>query len=214
MNANHTAKLLILLLFYGSWGACAEEDFLEGTLLNCANPVPFDACGGDLTGLWQATSSCVTEGGTLEGDDTCGAPTIVFEMSIAGSLTFSADGTTDASTTSRQRTRATLPKACLPEFGFINGGVPPETCEDIPPREPLDVCADRGEECLCSGTFLDAGIGSGTFETPATGVLVITRSDGTQEQLEYCVRDRFLDTRITRVTPIGTNFIVVTRWLN
>jgi hypothetical protein len=177
---------------------------------DCTDVTP---CGGDVVGVWNVTSSCLTVSGEMdltpiglgnrEGQE-CIA-TVSGVLQVTGTWTGGADGTFVDNTTTRGLETLELSEGCKNISGTIT------TCDRLfgviratgyEAVECMENSATNG--CTCSAVIeLEGGIGlapgfpsdAGTYST-ADGTLVI--GEGEQEYT-YCIEDE----RLT-MTPVST----------
>ncbi len=151
------------------------------------------ACGGDVVGTWNVTSSClaVTNEVNMMGFGLgCTAAPVSGTLQVTGSWTFNADGTfTDATTTSGTEELA-LPAACLNISGTVTQcdrlggalgslGYASVTCADA---------ASGG--CTCPATVQQTGgLGIASFTTPTSGTYTVEGNAITirDNQYSYCI---------------------------
>jgi hypothetical protein len=149
----------------------------------------FAACGGDVVGTWTVTGACASATTALS--DMCPTALISLDITLSGSATFKADGTSTSDFTSKADISYTLDADCLSN---ITGGHPPSTCDDL--SQPAD---DSGKATVCTG---DPAVGcdcvqNGVEKTEAkTGTYVVDGStmtttddaDGSTGSLTFCVK--------------------------
>lgn len=159
---------------------CGESEAARDVVLMCeSNPIEaFETCGGDLQGLWHVTSACLPTGTSISAETPCGAGDLQVEIGMAGALEF--DGEQSLSSLSvRTRFSTRFAASCLPEG---------TSCGELVPSEPLTICADRGSECLCSGTQVEQFVRDSTLTTQEDGIITVTNTEETAE-LRYCINE-------------------------
>ncbi len=148
----------------------------------------FTACGGDITGTWEYSGSCVSFpddafGGSGEDNpfaDCTEPPTVSFSLDISGDVTFGSDGSFAANQTTQVTGGYSIPNSCLEELGA--------TCDQVGGTPDGDACLAGGDE---EEPELD--MTTGTYTTDG-GTLVVVSDDDTGEPDEdagattYCVR--------------------------
>jgi hypothetical protein len=194
----------------GSAGAGGRETPPEAS---CENVT---ACGGDATGVWFATSSCLPVSGMadLTGQGIgCKAAPITGKLAVTGNLTLGADGMFSDNTSTTGEVVLELAPECLDVSGTVT------MCDRI--GAPLssvgysDVkCVDSTVTtggCTCTGTVKQAGsMGWVAFDPPKTGTHtsannVLTLKNSMQElQYSYCVEGNFMKATPSTKTIVGT----------
>jgi hypothetical protein len=155
------------------------------------------ACGGELVGTWNVTSSCLDLAGDMDGYLLylgCEKVPVTGSLEVTGTWTANPDGTYSDETTTKGSMSFPLSSACLTvssasvecskmEGAFTAAGWTAATCE-----------TDAGGECHCSATADHAaGIGlvsplpskGGKYTTSGSG-LTMEGADETSEY-SYCV---------------------------
>jgi len=150
------------------------------------------ACGGDVVGTWQVSSSCVAvDSSSMMGTMSCpDATESTSGTKITGTITYTADKTFSSNLTTSGTIVVTLPASCLTQQGVT------VTCAQL--QQVLSstmnstfssaTCTESGGGCACS-VALNAVTTSetGTYST-AAGVLTQTDSSGTPDDSNYCVQ--------------------------
>src|ERR1019366_4632491 len=164
---------------------------------SCSSVAP---CGGDLTGTWNATSSCLKVSGSLDPSlyalSCSPAPITGGTIQVTGTLTAKSDGTYSDNTVTSGTEQFTLAKSCLvlsstpidcsqAAHGVQNAGFTAVSC---------NTAADGG--CTCSGTIQQTGgIGllstdlssTGTYETSNNVVTLTGTTSSTDLKYSSCV---------------------------
>ena len=167
--------------------ACGGSDSDSGGGCGTAS-----ACGGDVVGTWQVSSSCLSvEGSAMMGTMSCpGATTSTSGTKITGTMTYNADKSYSSNLTMSGNMVVTLPASCLTQQGVTI------TCAQL--QQALSgtanatfssaTCTDSGGGCACT-LALTALTSSetGTYST-AAGVLTQTDSSGAPNDSNYCVQ--------------------------
>ncbi|MEP7052913.1 MAG: hypothetical protein ABJB12_21285, partial [Pseudomonadota bacterium] len=94
-----------LLLCAGCGGSSSDSD------ASCTNS---SACGGDITGKWTITSSCIGVTAMNMANPQCpGASVSGSDLKVSGSITYNDDLTYTSTSTISGSTSVTLPASCL-----------------------------------------------------------------------------------------------------
>ena len=150
------------------------------------------ACGGDVVGTWQVSSSCLAvDASSMMGSMGCpGATTSASGTKITGTITYSADKTFTSNLTTSGSLVITLPASCLTQQGVT------VTCAQL--QQALNgtmnatfssaTCTESGGGCACS-VALNAVTSNetGTYSTSG-GVLTQTDTSGIPDDSNYCVQ--------------------------
>lgn len=149
----------------------------------------FLACGGDPVGEWTFDTVCVS-GPALFANTTmmrdCPLVRVDVAMDWAGTASFLAGSLSFRLTGQASDTTLTIPNACLK-------GV---ACADAV-QEPGYKCTSAGETCVC----LQDASGGALPEDKRTyrvegNELVTTLAGGTEERMEFCVKDGVLALKV------------------
>lgn len=132
----------------------------SGTVVpvECTN-ANVEACGGDMTGIWNVAASCLTLTGDMDVSLTSlGCPTVPVEGSLEASGTFivNADGTYTDNTTTTGSVEFPLDPSCLSVSSV------PVACGDIGDifeavGWSTGTCVDTAGQCNCALTVDEAG---------------------------------------------------------
>src|SRR5580692_5632190 len=183
---------------------------------SCANVT---ACGGNLVGTWNVTSSCLQVTGdldlTLVGAGCPSAP-VSGSLQVTGAWTANPDGTYTDATTTTGTEQLTLAPACL----VISST--PVTCSGAASiiqslgYATLTCTAAAGGGCTCSGTVQQMGVlglvsvaptPTGNYTT--SGNLVTVTGDVGDTAYSYCVSGNTLTMTPQSSTPTMTGTIVL-----
>jgi uncharacterized membrane protein YgcG len=160
---------------------------------SCAN---VEACGGDLLGTWNVTSSCLKVSGELDVSNLgigCTTMGITGSREVSGKWTATSDGKYKDETTTKGEEEITMDPKCLEVSGTTT------TCENIGAviqtsgYSAID-CADAaGGGCTCTATIdQKAGIGFVAYEPPISGSYTTADNEFTADEertYSYCVSD-------------------------
>lgn len=152
------------------------------------------ACGGDLQGTWNVTSTCLDVDLSSYTRDCPSSTAHTKDYAISGTLTYAADQTYSLETTLTGSVVVDLPAICL---------TPPNgvqiTCDQLEPallatgRFQFVSCLLRGGDgggCVCSlGVNPRTWYSNGTYVTTESGQLTQTDSTGAVDRVDYCVTD-------------------------
>ena len=156
------------------------------------------ACGGDLTGTWKITSTCLSIDPSSLGMTDCPGETLnVTDLKETGTVTFNADKTYSSMTSVSGSFVIGLPKACLTQQGVT------VTCSQLnqviqqnaQPGDPTFACTDAGGGgCNCTVTLPSTpSQETGSYSTTTAGVLTQSpTANGTADQSDYCVKGQTL----------------------
>ncbi len=164
---------------------------------SCSSVAP---CGGDLTGNWNATSSCLKVSGALDpslnGLSCSSAPITGGNIQVTGTLNAKPDGTYSDSTLTSGTEQFTLAKSCL-----VLSSTPISCAQAAVVMQSqgfsavsCDGTADGG--CSCLGTVQQTGgIGlvstdlsaTGTYKTSNNVVTLTGDTSSSDLQYSYCV---------------------------
>lgn len=151
-------------------------------------PDTFAACGGDVLGSWNLTSSCYTLTNPLADD--CPESTLESQPTASGSVVFRSDGTYSSSLTFGGRILFRAPASCL------DG----QTCTDL--SDPADDRTCTGtDQCSCT-TELEDNVSEdqGTYATSGTSAMLSPTLELPQT-VEYCVDGDTMTVRLPSTDP-------------
>lgn len=175
------------LSLVGCGGSSKDGDDSDG----CANAA---ACGGDIVGAWQISSTCLTfDSSTMSNDDCPGQTTRVADWDMTGNFNFNADLTYSANATQTGTVVTTLPASCLMRQGITLSCA---QLEDALQANLADsgfssgTCSvSAGNGCACTiVTLPQSSNASGTYTTSGSGVLTQTETGGSPDSSNYCVK--------------------------
>jgi len=136
-------------------------------------------CGGDPTGLWNATQVCAdTTERPMGGCD--GGYVKVLDTSMTGTLEFSSDASYSVDI-------ATMTVTML--YHFPAECIPSMTCAEVEAEEspPGSTCVEVADGCDCTSVQTDSGFPEeGTWSVSGTDVSMETTS-GDENVLPFCV---------------------------
>jgi hypothetical protein len=152
------------------------------------------ACGGNIVGSWQITSSCITVDVSQMSlmTDCPGETFTAAGWAITGNVTYKADMTYASSSTTTGKVVIGLPASCLTSQGLTL------TCEQVTQLLQADLagegfqsgqCVSSGGGCSCTLAIIPlSAVGNGTYSTTAAGVLTELDSGGaTSDVNDYCI---------------------------
>lgn len=152
------------------------------------------ACGGNIVGSWQITSSCITVDVSQVSlmTDCAGETAAAVGWAITGSVTYKADMTYASTSTITGKVVIGLPASCLTTQGLTL------TCDQLTQLLQPDLatqgfqsgqCVSSGGGCSCTLAIIPmSGVANGTYSTTAAGVLTELDSGGaTPDVSDYCV---------------------------
>jgi hypothetical protein len=170
---------------------------------NCAEVM---ACGGDVTGTWKITSTCVS-GANSTDIGTCAGETLqVDSVDFEGTITFDTGGTYEESLTSGSVAETlTVPTSCL-------GGA---ACTASSSDAGISgVCGVSGSNCVCSVSISQtSNTASGTYSTSGS-MITVTPAGDTATSDGYCVQGNtltLLGSVSTTMSASGSAAVVLTR---
>ncbi|MFZ5893574.1 MAG: hypothetical protein ACOY0T_21105 [Myxococcota bacterium] len=154
------------------------------------------ACGGDITGTWTITESCVAR---LVGTASC--PGLVGDGSRVqqrGTVTYNSNGTYSANTTTTGLLRVTYPAECISSLSCLE--VEQRVTTSLPAGYESATCVDAGgNACTCDFTLSSqASTDSGTYST--SGNRLTQMGAASQVSAEYCVTDKELKLTVRSTT--------------
>ncbi|HXK21032.1 MAG TPA: hypothetical protein VNG33_24645 [Polyangiaceae bacterium] len=150
------------------------------------------ACGGDVTGSWKVSSSCLTVNVMQMMNSSCpGATASVSGFKIDGTVSYGADLTYTSMLTVSGNVIVTEPASCLTVQGITL------TCAQLQQAVQANLadggfssgtCAEASGGCSCTLVLIpDTTTESGTYTTSGAGVLTQTVAGGTPDTSDYCV---------------------------
>jgi hypothetical protein len=151
----------------------------------------FSACGGSVVGTWKVTSVCAEIAGQLI--DVCPGVTAQLDLTLTGTTTFTADGTSSNDLTSKATITYTLDAPCL---NAITSGKPPATCDAL--SKPADATKGEGPttctgdpkvSCTCVEDDPESSdTSTGTYTVDGNNITMTDDADGTTKTAEFCVK--------------------------
>lgn len=191
-------KRALILVFGLGVAGCGSDN-------NGASCGEASACGGDVTGKWKITSSCLNGAVNPANMDCPGITTDVKGLSNAGNITFNADKTYQSSVTISGSLQMKVPASCLKQQSVTL------TCAQL--QQSLEADADSGfasvsctgsTDCSCSIALEPTTTEeTGTYSTSG-GTLAQTADGGTSEETDYCVKGKTLTVSISGGDADGT----------
>lgn len=186
-------------------GGSSEDDDDSGSCANAA------ACGGDIVGAWQISSTCLTfDFSTMSNDECPGQTTRVVDWDMTGNFNFRADLTYSANATQSGTVVTTLPASCLTRQGItltcaqLEGSLQANLADSGFSSATCGVSAGNG--CACTVTTLpQSSNASGTYSTSGAGVLTQTPAGDAPDSSNYCVKGSTLT-----VSPTASDMSNVT----
>jgi hypothetical protein len=174
-------KLSVLAIVVVGLTSCGGD----GGFKACANG---ESCGGgDITGTWTVTSSCLHAMGPAASH--CSSETFAgVDLNYAGTVTYNSDKTFAHHLTMSGTATETFSASCYP----INGVTP--TCAELDAtaqsgRQGVTAHCEGTSACTCTLTFTNAAVeDAGTFTTTTDGVLTETGASGSPSRSTTCVR--------------------------
>lgn len=163
----------------------------------CAEAVPgFEACGGEVKGVWNVVEYCVDFDAAFENPfaEACPDSTVAGQFNMAGVFTFDDTTITLEFTTQEVAITMTIPSECLTTLQL--------TCETIGEggEGPELDCITEGDFCICSALHSDEPEDPEVSDYVIDGNnMVITDADGTVETIPYCVTGDRVVVEITDV---------------
>ena len=196
----------------GTGGAKSSGGAATGGSSGCPNGT---ACGGDLTGTWTVSSSCVTVTGSVDLTPlgiSCTVGTIKGSFQVTGTWTATSDGTTSTyadNTHTSGTAQLELPAECHNVSGTTT------TCVDlargISNLGYTGTCSDNSTTggCTCPLTAAQDGwmgtvspnASTGADYTIASNVITVTDGRNHTAPYQYCVA-----TNTLTVTPQSTKY--------
>lgn len=163
-------------------------------------------CGGDLTGDWRVTASCVRTGGTA-GVMACPNATVSGTVDITGNASYNADLTYTATLIMSGPQTVDVPASCLTQSGLtVNCAQLTELLGLMPSLTPLGLkCSSAsGGGCTCTATLKALTVTGGGSYATSGGMLTIMPNGGTPQSNDYCVKgSSVLDvTPPSSITPL------------
>jgi len=199
-----------------SGGASASNGGGAGSPSACASEAP---CGGDVVGVWTATSSCLSVSGELDLSLVgagCASAAVTGSLEVNGTLTATADGKYSDNTTTTGTEQFTLDASCL----VISST--PVTCAgaanllgSVLGYSSLTCASAAGGGCNCSAGVKQAGglgllsinpMTSGKYK--ASGNVLTLTGDSDDMQYSYCVSGSTMKVVPQSTTPMVAGTIV------
>jgi hypothetical protein len=172
------------------------------------------ACGGDVVGVWFATSSCLPVTGMADLGDFgigCGEAPATGKLDVTGNWTLGTDGKISDNTTTTGQIVMEMAAGCLNISGTVS------TCDRL--SSPLSsvgfsdlTCVDSTTTtggCTCTGSINQMGsMGLVSFNAAKTGKFTtasnkLTVSSGDKPEYDYCVQGDVLTATIKSKNNIG-----------
>ena len=141
----------------------------------------FEACGGDVVGVWNLVEMCFGEEPGVDNPmiDMCPESTMDADFNVAGTFTFDETTLTAEFTEMAVNVTLTMPQTCF------EGS--PLTCEGLDAEEDL-TCAAEGENCICTAVHGELTDEPEVSDYVVEGnELVVTDSEGVVDHVPYCV---------------------------
>jgi hypothetical protein len=164
----------------------------------------FTSCGGDVVGTWQVTGLCASAEMAL--GDACPDAMASLDLTLTGTATFSADGTSASNFTSGGSLSYTLPAACL-------GGA--TSCDALSKPADADtgatVCSgDASVSCTCVETQLDkTEMKTGTWTKSGNTLSTTDDADASMSTIDFCVNGS--EGRFSQVEGLATLLWIATK---
>ena len=176
------------------------------------------ACGGDISGTWTVTSSCLKVTGEIDLSSLglgCTSAPVTGTLHVSGTLAAYPSGTYQDSTTASGDETVTLPAACLELSGI------PATCEQMASAllelgyDAVNCTPDASGGCACPAAvhqiggmgLVSAGASTSGSFTPSGHVATF---DG-GAQYSYCVRGFEMTWPPKSTSPTTAGTIVLER---
>jgi hypothetical protein len=175
------------------------------------------ACGGDVAGVWFATSACLELGGDIDLTAAalgCKTGKVGGKLSVSGNLTLGADGMFSDNTTTTGPATLELEKECLNVSGTVT------QCDRLKPSlsslaVPSMKCVDStvtAGGCTCTGMVNQmSSMAFMSFDAASAQTGMYTSADNTLKlassvkelPYSYCVEGPFMKLTPTTVTTLG-----------
>jgi hypothetical protein len=178
----------------------------------CSNVAP---CGGDVSGTWTVSSSCLNVSGELDLSMVgigCSSAPVTGSLRVTGTWTGKANGTYLDNTTTSGNEQITLPASCLLVSGTTT------TCPAIGSvlvslgYDSVSCKAAAAGGCLCSAVVAQAGgVGVPSFDPQTSGHYVTTGNSITTDdtaKYAYCAAGSTMVWSFQGPSPTTTGTIV------
>jgi hypothetical protein len=169
----------------------------EAAPTQCPRP---SACGGNLLGTWNVTSTCLDVDLSSYTADCSSFSARAVDYKITGTLTYYDDLTYTLVGTMSGSVVLTLPAPCLtPRNGIQISCAQLEPALLAPGKYESVTCAVATSGCVCKLDVNTVSLSdNGTFTTTEAGVLTETDPAGDVDLIDYCVTN---DTTVTLSPP-------------
>ncbi len=177
---------------------------------SCGEP---SGCGGDVTGSWKITSSCLQLELSMDDMSCAGITRKVSDVTVTGTATYNSDKTYQASLTVSALFEMNLPAACLTQQNVTL------TCAQLQQSLQGDAAANGFESVSCTGSSgcvcslkltPQTASSSGTYSTSG-GTITQTETGGTPDDSSYCVQGSTLTLSAGSADPSISGSIVFTK---
>src|SRR5258706_517889 len=155
------------------------------------------ACGGNIVGTWNITSSCLDVDVSGSIPNYCPTATAKpVDVQIRGTVTYQADLTFSRQITFSGGVAITFPASCLTTGDAGGDAGKPMTCDQLAQELMLDVnyasvtCVAAASGCACTGTLSPqtTQIKTGMYTATSTGLLIETETGrATPDTSDYCI---------------------------
>ena len=171
------------------------------------------ACGGDITGSWKVTSSCLKLELDMGAKNCPGLTQEVKQVSTSGTVSYNSDKTYDASLTVTGLVEMSVPASCLTQQSVTL------TCAQLQQSLQTGEGANGFQSVSCSGSSgctcsLELApqntASSGTYST-SDGIITETEAGGTPDDSSYCVQGSTLTLSAGDADPTISGSIVLTK---
>lgn len=193
MPDHRRMKSFIILGFVAVVAAGCEGDADGGSCGKVA------ACGGNIVADWSIEDICLE--GAFETAFSC--PTAKLDisgLSLTGTVSYKADGTYSAATTTGGTMKMTLPEACFSQGGVVADCAKIAADANEDKKFETVTCAAAGKGCSCTFALkTESGLETGTYVT--AGNALTETSDGDSNVSGYCVKGNEL--HITDPSALG-----------
>lgn len=190
-----------LILCSGCGGSSSDS------AASCSNSA---ACGGDITGEWTVTSSCVSVSDVSMVNQQCPSATAnAAGLKVTGNVTYNADLTFTSTSTISGSTSVTLPASCLSVQGItVSCAQLTQAFMTLAQQGSSGFksasCSSAGSGCTCNVVLNDQTTSqSGTYSTTSDGVLTETPLNGAAGQSDYCVKGSTLTVSPSQSVNMG-----------
>ena len=171
------------------------------------------ACGGDITGNWKVTSSCLKLELDTGAMNCPGLRQEVKQVSTSGTVSYNSDKTYNASLAVTGLVEMNVPASCLTQQSVTL------TCAQLQQSLPSGAGAGAFQSVSCSGSsgctcLLELApqntTSSGTYSTSG-GTVTQTEAGGTPDDSEYCVKGNTLALSAGDSDPSVSGWVVLTK---